>query len=1329
MPSDHNSRKRSRLPRPLRWFLYVLALLVVFFILAVALVRTAWFQRELHRHIVATLQDLTGGRVEIRALRFQPMKFRLTFYDFILHGTEHAPARPLLSARTVVTGFTPASLIHRRLLLRMLDAQDAELHVYRYPNGTNNLPSPRRVSEKGGPLKDLINLAIGRLRIARTTLFFNDQRFPLDLTARDITIQLSYSIPAHYTGTIASPELILNRAGRALPPINFSTQLYFTDKDIKVNALAWQVARTAGQGSATVHLLPSLEGDALIQANGEVAELARDLGFKELRSGSFKLESQASFRQGGFEAHGRLQAQRLLIHSPSLQPGFVDLVAEFSADRDHVVVPKFAISALGGITEGRADVSLRGSSPKFVISSKVRGLELERALQSVPSARMSWSELRMASRLDGTVDAGWRGSLQDFNSKFDLRFRGESRAGARPLSGFARGNATLACGLTLNLSGAKFQTGHSTLTAEGTLGTRQSNLGFQFTTSDFGEWQPVIQSVSKSSAPLPLVLNSTATFAGSLTGPMSQPTIRGQLSVGQFHYRGRIWDSLQTGVVAGPNLVQLSSGRLAGAGSRLNFDLSVGLANWKPAPQSPVRVVVTAQRTPLEGLRDALNVNYPVSGLVTARFNIQGTLSNLAGSGSVRVDQAKVAGEPLDLVSADIRAAGSMVNIENIQVVKGQGRLTGQAQVNPTTRAFSTQLHGAGFSLAEIRQLSSGRLGATVLRQVQGIANFDLTGQGTPDNVQLQSKLNIRDVGFQGKPLGNFDGQIDWHGQQLQAQGQFRGPGGNFSFSGGARTEGDWPAQLAAQYTDFRADPWLQLLRPSQLDAVITASGSLELTGPLKDPSRLVIRDRTQNLQVSFSDMTWKNDQPIELSLAEQVLTINQFQMRGPSTNFQMEGQVKFREPATISLNAQGTADASLLTLLDPALLATGRFDLKLQATGRPSQPQLYGVVHVNNVSVGYADLPLRLGGLKGDMELKGDRVTITSLRGESGQGSLTLTGYATLSTPHQVDFRADLDQARIEYPIDFTDVLSGSVHLAGTTESALIKGDIAIKQMYVAEDFDLISWIAEVASQASPRALGMSSPSALGSKIRLDVRVASDPEVRLQSHDLSMVATIDMRLRGNLAAPVAFGDIHIESGEALFRGSRYKLTRGDIALTNPFRTEAILDIEAQTRIEHYDVTLNVTGPSDRSKITYRSDPPLPSADVLALLAFGVAPSEQGLTPGSTPPSLSSMGAGALLSQALSSQLSGRVQRLFGISRIRVDPYVPGPGAGAGASRITVEQQVAPHFTLTYTTTTGTSQQRIIQFDWDVSDKAELIGERDQNGVYGVELRLHHRFK
>ena len=169
----------------------------------------------------------------------------------------------------------------------------------------------------------------------------------------------------------------------------------------------------------------------------------------------------------------------------------------------------------------------------------------------------------------------------------------------------------------------------------------------------------------------------------------------------------------------------------------------------------------------------------------------------------------------------------------------------------------------------------------------------------------------------------------------------------------------------------------------------------------------------------------------------------------------------------------------------------------------------------------------------------------------------------------------------------------------------------------------------------------------------------ASPPRlpVQLQTPNLRLVGDIDLRLQGTVANPVQVGSIHFLSGESVFRGNRYTLVRGDMNMTNPFRTQAYLDMEAQTRVQSYDLTLDISGPFDRLKFSYRSDPPLANTDILSLLALGYVKQEQAFsTAGGNP--TASVGASAILSEALSSQTTSRIQHLFGVSRIKIDPNV-----------------------------------------------------------------------
>src|ERR1700690_814498 len=193
-----------------------------------------------------------------------------------------------------------------------------------------------------------------------------------------------------------------------------------------------------------------------------------------------------------------------------------------------------------------------------------------------------------------------------------------------------------------------------------------------------------------------------------------------------------------------------------------------------------------------------------------------------------------------------------------------------------------------------------------------------------------------------------------------------------------------------------------------------------------------------------------------------------------------------------------------------------------------------------------------------------------------------------------------------------------------------------------------------------------------------------------------------DVRLRGNWDNPVLLGHVHLLGGEMAFRGNTFQLTRGDINFSNPFRLDPVLNVEATSTINQYQVTIDFSGPASHLALNYRSDPPLPDSDIVALLALG-SPGQGGALR-SGPGAAQNYGATALLSEAISTGVGGRIEHLFGISSFRVDPFVAGTATESNAAaRITIQQQVTRDLSITYSTNAAANNQyQLIQVSYAI---------------------------
>jgi len=148
--------------------------------------------------------------------------------------------------------------------------------------------------------------------------------------------------------------------------------------------------------------------------------------------------------------------------------------------------------------------------------------------------------------------------------------------------------------------------------------------------------------------------------------------------------------------------------------------------------------------------------------------------------------------------------------------------------------------------------------------------------------------------------------------------------------------------------------------------------------------------------------------------------------------------------------------------------------------------------------------------------------------------------------------------------------------------------------------------------------------------------------------------------------------------------------------------------------------------------VTYRSEPPLPSADIIALLAFGRTRQEGELSAQGSQAAASETFAqtasNAILGEALNAAVSSRVQKLFGISRIKIDPNLGGTGTeGNPNARLTVEQQISKNVTVTYLTNLSQYAQEVLQVEYNINKNVALVAVRDYTGVLAIDLRIRQR--
>jgi len=304
---------------------------------------------------------------------------------------------------------------------------------------------------------------------------------------------------------------------------------------------------------------------------------------------------------------------------------------------------------------------------------------------------------------------------------------------------------------------------------------------------------------------------------------------------------------------------------------------------------------------------------------------------------------------------------------------------------------------------------------------------------------------------------------------------------------------------------------------------------------------------------------------------------------------------------------------------------------------------------------------------------------------------------------------------------------VNANLSLTGTSEDSLLGGSISIARAGFNPRTDFASMLAETARSNSPT-VPVTNEYIRG--MQFDLKIESAPNLEfLTSLTRGLRAEVDLHLRGNLARPSLLGNVSFSDGEIALFGNKYTLNRGDVRFFNPTRIEPTFDLEAETRARGITVNVSFSGTPSKINSAYRSDPPLQPSEIIALLAIGRDPNiGAGLATSQSNTQSTLQGVGSLVGEAVASSLNGRLQKFFGVSRIKIDPQLTGV-ENIPQARLTLEQQVSKDITLTYITNLARTQEQIVRIQWDISRQWSAVAIREENGLFGVDFQYRKRFK
>jgi translocation and assembly module TamB len=1407
-------------PTSRRWRkLLILAACIGFVLAAAPLSIYLWAnsdatQNLARQRLVAVLEQTTGGRVEIAGFHWHLLNLEASAGGLVIHGKEARGEAPLaavdrLNVRVSLLGFWSP-----RILLRDLEIVHPALHIVVYPDGTTNVPQPRKPSKPGKPaLNTLFDLQAGRVSVRQGTLEFENReaefdfqnRFTnLDFDARNVAGSMRYLPPSGgdpetYRIEAGATDLsvVRGRESPALGAVQATLDLTRSAAYLRALRLTSKFAgnKPRSQEEHTLEISGLLQNfahpswQAGIAGELDMRLLEPSLGYPFVPAGIARLDLDSAGEGAEFRSDGTVHIDGGSYIGPGVVATGIQVDAHVHADPRQLLITRVvARLRQGGQLEGEVALSpwLPKSRPSAIVeragtsfvrapgapppqqhhtapnpdviyvpvNGKVKAEFKDVALDTLLDivGQPPFQRLGLDARMNGVATAHWvKGDQQTVVVDAAVNLNPSAKGVDGEVATFGSVDATYTqSNGAVDLRRLDLRTPSSQIGAQGHLGayplTSASDFKVDFQSHDLGEFDTVLRDLGltregkSGTAALPVKLAGLGEFHGNWTGSLVDPHIAGTGKATELAIEMPMPASGKPSQTFTDRLVQFDSVEATGSygAERIAIEHAVlrrgqgelavdGALDAAPvlahhaAPEfdanAQLRMRVRATKVDLADIQSLAGKAMPLTGLLDAQLQVNGAIRALDGSGWVELNGGTAWAEPISRLRAQGTLTSDLLKLDSISVAAPAGSISGTGRYDLKFHHFQVDAKGTGIEIARIESLRRLEFAPT------GKLGFSVTGFGTFDDPRLEIHAALNGLALGEESLGALVLAAHTANRTATYNATTKLEGAEVDLNGQTALSGDYETQAKVFFSQFDIGGLLKTAQVRGLTGQSALAGAVTVEGPLAHPLELRGEAHLQQLAASIAGVHLASQGGVNATLANGVIKLDPVHITGEDTDLHAQGSLSFKDQQQLDFAASGSVNLKLAETIDPDLTAGGTTTFQVEAHGPLKNPGLRGRVDFQNGSLSLEDVPNGLSQLHGTLEFNQNRLEVKSLTAMTGGGLLSVGGYLSYQHGLYADLSVTGKSVRIRYPEGVSSLADTSLRMQGSQNNLLLSGDVLITRFSVSPDLD----IAALASTANA-VQTIAPPDAPSNHIRLDVHVVSSPQLNFQNAYAKLAGNVDIRLRGTVASPSLLGRVSITEGSAIIAGTRYDLQRGDISFTNPVRIEPTIDLNATARVEDYDITLGLHGTPQKLAVTYRSDPPLPEADVVALLALGRTESQQRIYTQQQEQSVANPTTDALLGGALNATVSSRVQKLFGAGSVKVDPNYIGT-LGNSTSRITVEEQLGRNITLTYATNVDTTGQQLLQAEIAINRHVSLLVARDESGVFSMVVKATRRYR
>jgi hypothetical protein len=1159
-----------------------------------------------------------------------------------------------------------------------------------------------------------IHVTIQRLVIARGEFILNHARVPLDLDLPDFDGRLNGRPEGGIAGHVSFGPGTLKMGTAPELPIGTEIDVLVHNGLLTVEGARLIAEKTNIAYHGRIRLSSRPQGQLSMEGPVDLAVLERHV----FRSG---LGFAGSARWNGLLS---IDGSRLRIEGRMAGTGGVFMgvpVERFASwlsydGTEGLVMRDLDVNALGGGAKLAIDVPPAATHRPVHIRGPVQAVDGEGILRML----FGWGEMGVGTAATGDVDVSWpKGKNRLVSGQIGVDL-GERADGRFPLAGrfdwSARDGVESYEKVELAGPGTRARLNGEVDASD------NARLELEAETRDLGASDTLLTRIRRALGnreAQPAGFAGAGVFRGRWRGTIDWPVFEGRFVGEDIGYSGVDWgradwlgtfDTAAEAVDSHPLVLHKGAGEIRWEGRT-----EIGWFGQRDQLAGHVR----ASAWPVEDLVSFMKWDVQATGSVSGEATVRGRRSAPEGEARGTARAGRYYGVPYDEARLESRWRGRRAEVTAGEVRLGGGRVVLRGSLSDD---------GIYDGSAEMEGVDVGALMPTTTSRpsLGGPLSGSLVLQGTLTRPRVRARITSPRVFFGDEGVGAIDARFVGTGDgRVSIDGTCRSPRVDLSLSGAVDASPPYRAVLILQARATSVDPFLRAVEqslPASLSLLTT--GAVRIDGPLAQPPSVRAEARLDDLQIALPDFPIHAREPVRLTFTGGRLELADFHLAGEGTDLAVSGGLDLLGDGPIALSARGQADLGVLSLLTHRLRGAGAARLSVDVSGARSSPQVLGTLEFEGAGLRVRGFPHGVEGLRGRVRFTESAAELEDVSGTLAGGQLTIEGQAAYAGGKltSYDVRPTGRGLALRYPEGLRSLIDAQLRLFGDAQKQWIAGLVDVRQALYTRRYDVTSELLAAGRSAE-------APAPAGAEgAQLDLRVRVPGTLRIDNNLATLTARADLVIQGTTSAPIITGRAEIERGRIYFQGRTYVVQRGVLDFVNPRKLDPLFDIEGETRIRSYTVTLRLNGTLERVTPTLTSDPPLSSLQILALLAGQDETAVANLTTTQARQSqgqLAAAGAATLAAGRLSESvgLEREAERLFGLNRFSIDPSLLRGAGTTPTARVTVGKRITPDLNVLYSQDLRGTEEHILAIEYTLSERFSLLLTRTDPGTAktGVE--------